>query len=195
MTPSPNHSPTSPQLIPGKELSDGINLVDGLLPELTDDPDGDYVIIEDSEVESGEPPLDHITIYDGLLYEERAASTKPISELQSQLRSKENSDNAPEPILSSSPIAEEYECLRSLRQISRQFDIHPLVTAKMIKCAGDSGIDWATKDKKIPSQPNTSCEAFVIDDKLEGKPHPVSEGPVENIKMGASGAILSGEII
>jgi hypothetical protein len=195
MAPSSNHSSTPPQLTTGKELSDEINLVDGMLPELTEDLDSEYVIIENSEAESGDLPLDHLTIYDGLLYEERAASTKPIAELRSQLRSKKNSGDASELILTSPPIAEEYERLRNLRQISRQLetDIHPLVATETRKCTGNSGIDWATKDKKIPPQLNTSREVFSMDDKAEGKLHSTWEESVENVKTGTSGAILSDE--
>ena len=151
------------------------------VPELTEDTDSDYVIIENAETESSELPLDHLTIYDGLLYEERAASTKPIAKLQSQLRSRKNSGDPPEPILS-----EEYERLRNLRQISRQLetDIHPLSSAEMRKRVGDSGIHRATKGKKTLSRTNTSREVFGMDDKPECKPHSVWEEPVENVKTG-----------
>ena len=161
------------------------------VPELTEDPDSDYVIIENSETESRELPLDHLTIYDGLLYEERAASTKPIAELQSQLRSRKSSGDPLEPLLSGEyerpePIlSEEYERIRNLRQISRQLE------TDMRKRAGDSGIDWAAKDKKILSRTNTSREVFGMDDKPEGKP--VWKEPAENVKTGTSGGILSEE--
>src|SRR5579871_3291624 len=195
MAPSSNHSPTSPQLTIDKDLIDEIIQVGGMIPELTEDPDGEYVFIEDSEVEYEEPPLDHLTIYDGLLYEERAASTKPIAELQSQLRNRKNSDNAPEPIISSPPTAEEYECLRSFRKISHQLDteIHPLNAAEMRNGAGNSGIDWATKCNKISSHSDTSREGFGIDDKLECKPHPVWKELVADVKNGTSGATLCEE--
>ena len=173
MAPSSDHAPTAPQLTPSKELSAQINQIDGSLPEPAEDADSDYVIIEEFEIESLEPPLDHVTIYDGLLYEERAASTKPIAELQSQLRSGKNSNNAPEPTLSTLPTAEKHERPRSLLQIPRRqqdTDIHPLVLEEMRKLAENPGIDWAAKHK---NRPRTSVEVSGIDDKHGGKPHPV----------------------
>jgi hypothetical protein len=175
MAPSSDHAPAAPQLTPDKELSNRINQIDGILPQPAEDPDSDYVIIEESEVKSHEPPLDQLTIYDGLLYEERAASTKPIAELQSRLPSGKKSSKAPEPTLSSLPTAEEYERPRSLQQISRQLDIdiHPLVAEEMRKLAENSGIDWAAKDMEILSRPRTSVEVSGIDNKHEGKLQPV----------------------
>lgn len=193
MAPSSNRSRKLPQQTPGKNLNSGVNLTN--VPELKDDLDSDYVIIENSQTEPEEPPLDHLTIYDGLLYEERGASTKPIAELQSQPRSGKISHNAPEPTLSSPSAAEQYKHLRNLLQISCQLetDIYPLSVVDMRNSAGDTGTDGVTT--KILSRPNTSREVFGIIKETEASPHLVWEEPMENVNTCASSAILSEEFL
>jgi len=171
---SPGHLSATLQLTPGREPSIRVKLLDHTVPEPAEDPDDDYVIVDSFEAESNESSLDRLTIYDGLVYEERAASTKPIAELQSQLSSGKNSRNV-ELTLRSPPTTEEYDHLRSLRQTSRQLEanIHPLVVTEMRKLVENSNKNWDAKDKEILPRRNTSIAVSSIDAKHEGKPHPV----------------------